>query len=258
MATPASVDTPDYQRGVVSAQKLLATVPGGTAAATVGLPPNVETLVVVVPGFDLTSATCVGVTSNATYPGIATRTGQGAGLTTAMYFDVSAALDASVTVTAGAAPNNTWYIYGDSGVHITTDLGLDTTLVGAGYRGLNAVGTTALDPNVQNASPLPVVATQSSGQVACLTAGATMIVPAPAVGANYLFSMDVMPGQAAPNGARLIDHTTGDVIAYAGASGTSNGDGGHVELGPYRIAGQTDIYGWGQNGWAIVRYAPGP
>lgn len=118
-----AIDTPDGQRGVVSAQKLLATVPRANSSVTVGVPPNCETLVVVIGGSDFsTTIKCTGVITGFEYPGVAVQPTIPNVTTWPVYFDVSGVVDEQVTVDLGAAPLGVWYVYADSGVHSVVDL----------------------------------------------------------------------------------------------------------------------------------------
>jgi hypothetical protein len=118
-----NIGTPDYQRGVVSAQALLATVPANTATFTVGVPPNTETLAVIFPGVASVSAiSCTGTTTGATYLGVYTQPQSAIPADGTYFFDVSSAIDASVTITVTNPPASSWYVYSDSGVHIVADV----------------------------------------------------------------------------------------------------------------------------------------
>lgn len=118
-----SVGTPDFTRGVVNPQKLLAQLPANTQSVTVGVPPNAETLIVTAWG-GLTDydVTCAGVTSGFQYAGgkVGPTAFQFAGPT--YMFDVSAAFDAQVTITFRTAPIVKWAVYSDAGVHCVLDL----------------------------------------------------------------------------------------------------------------------------------------
>ncbi len=114
-------DTPDYQRGVVSAQKLLATVPNTDTSVTVGVPPNAETIVVLAPGsLNPSDFTCKGATTGLDYPPTPYGPSVTGADTTSIVFDVSAAVDDQVTITYGFPAAFVWYVYSDSGVHVTT------------------------------------------------------------------------------------------------------------------------------------------
>lgn len=129
-----AVDTPDYQRGVVSAQKLLGVAANGDTAITVGVPPNVETLVAAAPGaVPYIGCKCVGKQSGNSYPGVQIAPTRGGGPNLAWYFDVSAALDNEVTVTWEVAPAGGFSIYGDTGVHLLYNPSALTTFAGVLY-----------------------------------------------------------------------------------------------------------------------------
>lgn len=117
-----NVDTPDYQRGIVNAQALLAATPSGTGSATVAIPPNTETLVVIVPNANAgTGIFCTGTTTGIQYSGIKSASEPLVANTPTWFFDVSTAVDPTVTVSLTITPTATWYVYADAGTHITAD-----------------------------------------------------------------------------------------------------------------------------------------
>ena len=119
MSTP---DTPDYQRGVVSAQQLLATVAAGTAEVTVDVPPNAETLIVCVQEYPSSLfIRAVGVTTGVVYPTAYCSTGDGIVTWQAQFFDCSSPLDSKVQITCATAPSQPWYVYSDAAVHVVID-----------------------------------------------------------------------------------------------------------------------------------------
>lgn len=122
MASP-TIDTPDYQRGVVSAQVLLASAANSNYALTVGVPPNAESIIVAFEDQNVgIPVSCTGVTSGANYAGaLAAKSSQTLSSTT-FFFDVSSAVDSEVTVTAHGIGGGPWSIYADSGVHLTADI----------------------------------------------------------------------------------------------------------------------------------------
>jgi len=115
-------DTPDYQRGVVSAQQLLATVAAGTAEVTVDVPPNAETLIVCVQEYPSSLfIRAVGVTTGVVYPTAFCSTGDGIVTWQAQFFDCSSPLDSKVQITCATAPSQPWYVYSDAAVHVVID-----------------------------------------------------------------------------------------------------------------------------------------
>jgi len=119
----SAIDTPDYQRGVVSAQKLLAKLSGTTDSVTTGVPPNCETLVVVVTTpVTYYPPTCKGTTSGVEYPGSVISAPFSPGQWTMVMFDVSDVIDSELTIAWLAAPGSEWYVYSDAGVHTVADV----------------------------------------------------------------------------------------------------------------------------------------
>lgn len=117
-----NIGTPDWQRGIISPQKLLATVPAASKVQTVSLPPNVETLVVVVPeGPKTTEVFVTGVKTGFLYASQVVSYERFGGLSTAYYVEVSQAVDEEVEVELAEASAHDWYIYADAAVHIVHD-----------------------------------------------------------------------------------------------------------------------------------------
>jgi hypothetical protein len=131
----STIDTPDYQRGVVSAQSLLAVVPAHTLTATVGIPPNAETLVLISAAFTGVgvAVSCVGVTSGVTYPAQRTREAGNPNAEYSVYVDVSSAADQEVVLTVSGSFGVPWYVYSDAGVHVVTDTSKYSNLLGQQY-----------------------------------------------------------------------------------------------------------------------------
>lgn len=117
-----SIGTPDYTRGVVSAQKLLATVAAGTARVTVGVPPNAETLLVCCANGPSNGVLYVqGVTTLYLYAGVLFPEQQHIDTTTTWAFDVSSSMDEQVYVVFANAPTQEWFVYADAAVHVVGD-----------------------------------------------------------------------------------------------------------------------------------------
>lgn len=155
------VDTPDYQYGVVSAQKLLATVPDTETSVTVGVPPNAETIVVLAPGsLNPADFTCKGATSGLDYPPVPYGPSETGANTTSIVFDVSAAVDSSVTITYGFPAAFVWYVYSDSAAHVHTNAYLARTQNQAG----NAAPVDALQIGGTDGTDLRAIRTDTNGQ----------------------------------------------------------------------------------------------
>lgn len=117
-----SIGTEDFSYGVISAQKMLATVPAGTDNVTVGIPPNAETLVVTYPEPAVNYyPRCHGTTTGYPYPGVSTPAGGIASPYQTWFFDVSSALDSEVNIVFSQAPGIKWYVYADAQAHVLLD-----------------------------------------------------------------------------------------------------------------------------------------
>ena len=132
MAGPI-VDTPDYQRGLVNAQKLLATTPGATHVLNVGVPPNAETLVISAPGTNNVTPAVQGTTTNTFYPVVPVPPAViGLPAMSMWMADISQALDATVTITFPNPLSATWYVYSDAGVRLTMDVAVSAAVGSSG------------------------------------------------------------------------------------------------------------------------------
>lgn len=116
-----TIDTPDYQRGVVSAQTLLADVGPGVDEATVGVPPNAETIVL----FGLQQSggsvpSVRGVQTHMFYPLMGAGFLQSGERQVTAYVDAARVVDSEVTVFFPPVAGTKWYLYADAGVHIVS------------------------------------------------------------------------------------------------------------------------------------------
>lgn len=120
----SAIDTPDYQRGFVSAQKLLASVPSGDNSTFVAIPPNAETLVVVSVNAMSpdTPALCRGTFTDTYYAGWPAWSNNPAQINT-WFFDVSNAVDVEVVVGIFPITPGPWFIYADANAHTVVDMG---------------------------------------------------------------------------------------------------------------------------------------
>lgn len=134
MAGPIAIDTPDYQRGVVNAQKLLAHVTGIATSVIVGIPPNTETLVVTTFVHAVNQPiTVTGQTTGVIYPSVPLYPNTVPGVWQTYWVDVSQSVDDEVEVQILGSSSLGWYVYADSGVHLIADVGGVRTLAGIPY-----------------------------------------------------------------------------------------------------------------------------
>lgn len=171
----SAIDTPDYQRGIVNAQVLLAKVTTGAGHVSVSLPPNIETLIVCgEQAATLNGVSVVGDQSGADYIVQFMRTTQGGGAASTIVADVSSALDTSVTITVGSVTQGNWYVYGDSGVHMVTEMS----------HLINGYGQAYTIPSVPSTAAGNHPPTEISYYTAGLTAAGNVLA-APAAGSRY-------------------------------------------------------------------------
>jgi len=248
--------TPDWQRGVFSPQKLVASVPINTGEVTVNMPANTEALLIIGAGAYVSSVT--GTTTNKTYTFIYP-TNDNTGF--AIVF-VSPAVDPAVKIMLELAPAPEWYVVADAGVRTVVDAVLASAVAGASGGGVAPAGAVL----VAGSSPsfgggdAYVLETDDNGRLVPLVPTAAIrisaageVLAAQASGAWYLFGLDVQ-ATVATGTLNLDDVVTSDVICFVQppAANTTL----HVDLGGYRCAGQvnaglSDCVGY-------LRYAPGP
>lgn len=130
----SAIDTPDYQRGVVSAQTLLARTPNTVLNVTVGIPYNAETIVIIAPEDSIESVVnVIGIQSSVTYPVVRAAPGPDG---TFFYVDISAAVDQQVFIelfeTSGVGTTD-WYVYADTAAHVIVDSTTSSDINGAQY-----------------------------------------------------------------------------------------------------------------------------
>lgn len=215
------VDTPDYQRGVVSAQTLLATVPHGQPSIDVGVPFNAETIVILCPtGSTVSNVVARGHDSGFQYPavvGAPNPTGN------VFYVDISAAVDRSANIEL-QGPDTTgigeWFIYADSGVHVVVSGTSAADSLGSQYVVPVAPSTLADD------HPPVEVLVQDAGFTAT-----GPLLPAPGTVFRYrLFYVTISPLVAGSTGA-LFDAVPNKPLftgAVSGAASMSYGPSGYA------------------------------
>ncbi len=157
-----NVDTPDHQYSAVSAQRLLATIPAGTTTIDVDLPINLETLVLVAQVVDYpTYITVTGKTTGVQYAGVALPPLDSGSSWSQFLYDVSSAVDATVTITFASATVADIYAYSDAGVHLIADPNLAAAL---SFTGDNARPNT-LQIGGTDGTYLRALRTDASGQL---------------------------------------------------------------------------------------------
>lgn len=210
-----ATDTPDNQRGTVNAQKQLAFLNKTSDVEIVGLPPNVETLVIATPTNSLLSTpVCLGLTTALNYPAVRIGGFLGSLGATHWMFDVSSALDAQVQITWPGAHLEQWWIYADSGVRLVVNPTQASNQGGVQY----VIPTV---PNITTGDHPPNELQYASGNVAANT---TVVNP-PGAGMRFrAFS------------AWLTANTTGNGTMGSTAGGTliacPPGGHGNTTFGP--------------------------
>lgn len=232
-----AIDTPDGQRGVVSAQILLATVPADSLTTTVGIPPNTETLVVLARSPNRSQfCTAVGVTTGLYYPQLQQTVNVGAGYSVTVFIDVSSAVDGQVEIQFVDILSTPAWVYADSAVHFSPDpataaaaatIADNTPVAGLLVAGTDGTFATAFRTN-QGGVPyvIPTVPsirthdhppTELNVASPILGASATVIA-APGAGMRIrVFSMQ-MGSQGQAFTGYLTDSATGQALMVGGQS----------------------------------------
>lgn len=256
-----NIGTPDWQRGVVTAGKMLASVPAGTGSITVELPPNACTLVVMIPSGSLPNGVdCVGGTTGMYYPG--TEMVNAADATAgAMYaFTVSPETDPSVGVQMAPAPTVEWYVYAGNEVTVVSIAEIAKVTAYEGQTGRNH-GITVLG---NDGSEATLISTDSNGRIipmvptesvdVTLTGASDSLLAAPASGRWYLFGFDVA---VATGTAGVVTLSAGGVVIATAQVGTTVNLTDHVDLGGFATGSAVTADG-PANIAVTLRYAPGP
>ena len=265
--TQPNVGTPDWQRGVISAQHLLATVAGGTDTVTVGVPPNAETIIVLAQTALLGTFSAVGVTSGFNYPfGVSKNALADSDQANTFFVNVANCVDDQLVISFSSISGTDWYVYADQAAHVTFDPFVGSAIYFPGntprYNGMLILGsdgtvTTAMETD-SNGRQIPLVPTLSSGLVA-VSANPTAVIAAPTSGAWYLMSADMTPNNGTSLGGVTL--STGSSV-IAGVFGPQTNVGQltvPADLKGYRTTSAvTASYINNANGFVVVRYAPGP
>lgn len=211
MAGPIAIDTPDYQRGVVSAQKLVGVIPAGLTTVTVGVPPNAESLVVAMNQSDSSLfIDAHGVTTGYNYPGAQlwlTVTAEGG---SGWVFDTSAQVDEQVEINLSSAATDPMYVYADAGVHVVADMS----------KRMNMAGQQYVIPSLPSVLSGDHPFTELSLISPTLAANGTVLA-APGAGQRYrVFSAQMSAATAGLSGG-LVDNVGAKVLLFCAGVGNS-------------------------------------
>ena len=256
------IGSPDWQRGVVKSEKLLATVAAGVTTATVAVPANVTRLIVAWQGYiNATSVEVADATTGMTYPGMQLETSGVASNSYFYEFQVSTVLGDTVNVTINAVlATHQWYVISASDTDIVNVPALSNLVqswnIATNQVGINALGTDGTDSRIlsvdSNGRQVPLVPT--AGIDKAVVAGANALLAAPASGGNYLFALDVINTSGGANTLTLSDasgNTIGKVaLAAADPSFT-------LELQGFRVTTAVSVNAVA-GADVVLRYAPGP
>lgn len=258
-----NVGTPDWQRGIVTAGKLLATIPAGTTTETVTVPPNAQSLAVVLNYVDVQTYVDVkGSTTGRSYSG-AWRPSEVpfSYADSFYYFAVASQLDAQVEIRLSTAPTSPWYVFSESGVTLVDVAELVPTLqpdVNGSYYGITTVGYMAQSQRFSSLSldgnGRLVTMPPTSGLSKAVAAGTTQLLALPSGNSWYLYGIDVVASAASVQTVTLID-STGNTIATV--SPPASGESKSVDLGGFYTNGSVSVTA-SAAATVTLRYTLGP
>ena len=172
-----TIGTPDWQRGTVSSQSLLATVPSGVIGVDFVIPANVEVLWVVVDGVS-TPPLVISARTVDTFVELPSFNVPNGASATSTFFAVlvSSVIDSNVRISFSTGPGGTWQVIAESSGRFTLDVAAASTVItpGASSASSNAVlvaGSDGVDAHY--------LSTNASGQLQVEIAN--MIIPSPTV-----------------------------------------------------------------------------
>lgn len=128
------VDTPDYQRGVVSAQILLAKALIPTPLfPLIQIPPNAETLILAADGADPTIPEVIGQETGIAYAGVKAQSQFQLDNSSVWFYDISSVLDVEIEVVFNTPAITNWYAYTDSAARTIVDVSKTSNQQGVQY-----------------------------------------------------------------------------------------------------------------------------
>lgn len=253
------VGTPDWQRGVVSAGKLLATMAAGTSTVTVAVPPNARSLVVCLSYVEQPAFVEVkGTTTGRSYVGNTFPADIQPAYSDSFYvFDVASQLDAEVTISLPAATTDPWYVYSSTATSILSIPDLSATMANPVYLG-SPPGITIIGwdgtPHAQ------ALATDKVGRLAImpptdavslpLTVASEQILARSTTGGYYLFGYDVYPDGAMTAGT--VEVLNNGVLVSAVVADPSTPCS--IDLKGFYTFGPVEVSYSGTNASIVLRY----
>jgi len=172
-----TIGTPDWQRGTVSSQSLLATVPGDVVGVDFVIPANVEVLWVVVDGVS-TPPLVISARTVDTFVELPSFNVPNGALATSTFFAVlvSSVIDSNVRISFSTGPGGTWQVIAESSGRFTLDVAAASTVItpGASSASSNAVLVAGSD-----GTDARYLSTNALGQLQVEIAN--MIIPSPTV-----------------------------------------------------------------------------
>ena len=137
-----TIGTPDWQRGTVSSQSLLATVPSGVIGVDFVIPANVEVLWVVVDGVS-TPPLVISARTVDTFVELPSFNVPNGASATSTFFAVlvSSVIDSNVRISFSTGPSGPWQVIAESSGRFTLDVAAASTVItpGASSASSNAV-----------------------------------------------------------------------------------------------------------------------
>jgi len=277
------VGTPDWQRGVVSAGKLLKVVPANIQSTTVPIPPNAAALfVAMAERLAPNTVAIIGVQTGFLYPLTELPGATPYPYDTFIAAPVLSALDQEVTIVFGVAPTSPWYVVSESTAELVltgvldlliSETGQTTNPIGIMALGSDGTYSVALATDASgklvslvgfdgsypralvtdvSGKLIPLVPTET--QSTATTGSDALMIAAPASGAWHLFGFSVGPiGAGASGPCELSSGLSGRLNAsYFNASYPFS-----VNLYGFRTTYAVSVNA-PNNNLAVLTYAPGP
>ena len=242
---PSNIGTPDWQRATVSAGKLLASVPSGTSSVTVELPPNAQTIAILLPTSDYaTDVTVAGVTTGLQYPVVYRPFTSNLGADIQFFASVMPSLDTSVVVQIAPNPGSEWWVYAMTSTEVVDVPALATVMayvqVSDPQNGLVVVGWdgASYHPPRTDTTGRVVIAPPTTGYSAAVPTGTTQLLAAPSSGEWYLHGLDVQASGGTSVVATLKD-SLGSTIAVT--SVVTAQDSRSVDLSGFATTGSVSV-----------------
>lgn len=238
--------TPDYQRGIVSAGKILHIDTGSSGSANVTPPPNAESLLIHAPWSAVSAIPIVtGLASGLEYPCSLMVGPQTQALNSYFVCAIDVATDASYSVSVGVAPGVPWYVSSDTLARQTIDPNVaQATAYPQGTLAKLAMQVAGSDGVAQR-----VLETDSSGRQIIILSDPNVSGQLPRVATNFT--------EATSNGASLTGGAPANAwYLFGGVAEVEAGGAGLVYLTGATTGGVIGRFDFTGSGSIPVNFGP--